>query len=478
MGSGASGDVRQWGWSTLTPESGFNSVSCSGSTCVAVGDVYTSEFIPQAMTETSTNGGATWSTAQLANVPIGDINATSPYSDFTAVSCTGATCVAVGFYFNVANSYSAMTLTSIDGGVTWASAQTATLPLGVQAPNPESVFVSVSCSGTTCVAVGRFSTPVSSYGAMTATSSDGGLTWATAQVVNFPSGVEYTSNNPEFNSVSCSGAICVGAGWFLASSAGPEPFTVTSSDGGLTWATAQPATFASGVQATPPDARFNAVSCSSMTCVAAGSFVDGNGNSEAMTQTSTDGGLTWATVQPATFASGVQSASPAASFNAVSCSSSTCVTAGEFSDVNANTEAMVDSDIVPSSLTKVTNLDVVQIGSTLSASWTRSAGATSYTCTLMFGFMTPSNFTSTTTSPTCSFTGLNATTPYGVAVVANGPDGESASVTSFGTLMPTTTTTIHAKPRPVVRTIVCVRAKKVKRVRGIHPRCPAGYKKR
>ena len=68
---------------------------------------------------------------------------------------------------------------------------------------------------------------------------------------------------------------------------------------------------------------------------------------------------------------------------------------------------------------------------TIIASWPAVSGATSYTCTLMYGYNNPSSFTVTSTSPTCAFSGLSSTVGYGVQVVANGPGGSSAPGVAF-----------------------------------------------
>jgi hypothetical protein len=457
-------------------ESQFVAVSCSGSTCAAVGN-YGNNQAYQGLIETSENGGLTWGDAQAVDLTNVVQNPSSTLSVFTSVSCSGLTCVTAGDMVNPNSTYEAITETTSDGGVTWDVAQPIVFAGGVATDSQES---SVSCSGLTCVAAGTYVGTGIVVFAMTDTSSDGGLTWAIAQPATFAAGVQNTDTQTVFNSISCSGSTCVAAGQYFSAGFAEVAVTETSTDGGLTWATPQAVSLADGLQnATAPYADFNAVSCSGSTCVAAGEFLDASGSIEAMTQTSSDGGASWSTARPATFAAGVQSpTTPTAYFYAVSCTSLTCVTAGVFLDPQPAYEAMTDTNLLAPSISPITNLYVTQNGPVLSATWNASAGATSYTCTLMFGFNTPSTFTMTASTPACSFTGLSSTTPYGVAVVANGPDGSSSSVSAFGAPTPTTTTTIHKIPRPVERTIVCVRAKKVKRVRGVHPTCPSGYKKK
>ena len=107
---------------------------------------------------------------------------------------------------------------------------------------------------------------------------------------------------------------------------------------------------------------------------------------------------------------------------------------------------------------------------TISASWLGVPGAISYTCTLMYGFGNPSQFSVTSPSTNCSFPGLSPITPYGIEVVANGMGGSSLPAFAFASAPSTTTTVKH--------TIVCVRGTKVKRVTAYNPRCPAGWHQR
>ena len=128
----------------------------------------------------------------------------------------------------------------------------------------------------------------------------------------------------------------------------------------------------------------------------------------------------------------------------------------------------------------VTNLQPTRTSTSITVSWTPSAGATSYTCTLMTGFNAPTTFKVYSTSPQCTFNGLDPSTSYGVQVIANGGSAGSSPVISFANVpaAPTTTTTTVHHPAAQKHTITCVKGTVVKHVRAINPRCPAGYKKR
>ena len=101
---------------------------------------------------------------------------------------------------------------------------------------------------------------------------------------------------------------------------------------------------------------------------------------------------------------------------------------------------------------------------TVNATWTGTSSATSYTCTLMFGFNVPSSFSVTTTASACSFSGLALTTEYGIQVVANQGGASSSPVVQFVT-----------PAKLPLTSIVCVRARKHRRITAINPVCPAGF---
>ncbi len=103
-------------------------------------------------------------------------------------------------------------------------------------------------------------------------------------------------------------------------------------------------------------------------------------------------------------------------------------------------------------------------GTSITATWSGPSGATSFTCTLLYGFDAPSSFTETTTSHACTFSGLNAHALYGVRVLAHFPSGAT-----------TVTTTFASAIQVLDSRIVCVRGTSHRVVVGLNPRCPAGW---
>jgi len=107
------------------------------------------------------------------------------------------------------------------------------------------------------------------------------------------------------------------------------------------------------------------------------------------------------------------------------------------------------------------NLNLERHPTTLTATWAGVPGVTSYTCTLLYGFNNPSNFTIKTPTPNCTFSGLDKSTVYGIQVTANNGYYSSSPTSGFA---------------PLAKwTITCVKGKSTKMVTAVNPRCPFGY---
>ena len=109
----------------------------------------------------------------------------------------------------------------------------------------------------------------------------------------------------------------------------------------------------------------------------------------------------------------------------------------------------------------------------LTGSWAPSGSATGYTCTLMYGFTTPSTFTISTTGTSCTFSGLAAGSTWGIQVVATADGLTSAPVLAFGTIP----VPVVVKPKPKTQSIVCREnnGKRQRRFTAVAPRCPSGW---
>jgi LPXTG-motif cell wall-anchored protein len=284
-----------------------------------------------------TSTGGVWGQGAPAVFATG-VQKAVPDAEFLSVSCASAgNCTAVGRFRNASNYREAFTMTST-GGV-WGQATPAVFAGGVQFSAPNDYLQRVSCSSAgNCTAVGYFKNAASGTEAFTMTSTGG--VWGQAAPAVFANGVQNSTPNGNLYSVSCASAgNCTAVGYFKNAAGNREAFTMTSTGG--VWGQAVPAVFANGVQSSVPNDYLNWVSCASAGyCTAAGRYKDVNGNTQAFTMTSTGG--TWGQVTPIVFANGVQSASPAAYMNSVTCvSAGNCVAVGQFKSSSTYLEAFI-----------------------------------------------------------------------------------------------------------------------------------------
>ena len=100
--------------------------------------------------------------------------------------------------------------------------------------------------------------------------------------------------------------------------------------------------------------------------------------------------------------------------------------------------------------------------STLTVTWVPGPSVAPYRCTLLYGFDTPSSFNVTSSATSCTFYGLGTSTPYFVSVAGAGGSGPAAQIFA----------------PPVATTITCVRARHVRHVTAVSPRCPMGWRLR
>jgi hypothetical protein len=322
------------GLQNTRPDSYFSSISCpSAGNCVAAGTFKNTRAGMEAFTQTKTSG--IWGSAIPATFSVG-IQSMYPDAYFNSISCPSAgECVAAGSFRNANFNDEAFTQTQINGQ--WDTAVPATFAAGIQNTDPYSRFNAVSCpSEGNCVAVGVFSNPAERSEAFTQTQKNG--VWATAIPAAFAAGIQNANRGSGFNSVSCpSVGNCVAAGSFENATSGSEAFTQTQTNG--VWATAIPATFGAGIQGTYLNAESYSVSCASVgNCVVAGYFANTDGNSEAFTQTQSNG--RWATAIPVTFGPEIQSLTPNTYLGSVAClPEGYCLAVGEFTNASGGTEA-------------------------------------------------------------------------------------------------------------------------------------------
>jgi streptogramin lyase len=124
-------------------------------------------------------------------------------------------------------------------------------------------------------------------------------------------------------------------------------------------------------------------------------------------------------------------------------------------------------------VTPVTGLSVSETSGSISGSWYPNGTATSFTCTLMFGFNDPSTYSETSSATSCTFA-VNSSTPWGISVKANNSSGSSSADVAFGAAFVAPT----VKKVKKVTSIACTNGKHSKRVYGSPPTCPNGWRRK
>jgi len=278
---------------------------------------------------------STWGSAEPVPFASGS-QYTPSYGLANSVSCpTPGNCAVVGQFKDSSGNWQGYTLMSTNG--TWSTPQLVSFASGVQSVSPDSAMTGVWCvSVGNCTAAGSFRNTTNGHEAFTVTSSGG--VWGTAEPVSFAAGVQNTAPSAYVGRVWCASAgNCTVVGKFRNAAGGHEAFTVSSSGG--VWGTAAPVVFASGVQHPTPNATMWALSCvSAGNCTAGGTFQSAAGYTESYTVSSSGG--VWGTAEPVVFAAGVHNT---ALWNLTCASAGNCTAVGEFTNTTGGAEAFTVS---------------------------------------------------------------------------------------------------------------------------------------
>jgi hypothetical protein len=306
---------------------GFKSASCSGTFCAAAGTYQDGSNFPTGLVAQYKNGGWTFPISGFFPPPNHGVSAS-----LNAVSCSGINCVAGGAYTDFDNKVWPLIAGTVDNGMTWTypvSGSSGPQPDGLNNVDG-GTFLSTSCSGNTCIASGTyedFNQNDNSVGDV-AQSIDGGATW-TYPVDGrlLPTNFGYQSL---FNGASCSANICVAGGAYNENNSNIHAMLVQSTNGGANWSYA--IDMAIGPQ--PSDygivSQFNSASCSGAVCVAGGSYVNTNGDQVPLLAQTRNAGASWTYVIDDTIGPQLPNYSATAAFNTVSCVGNTCTASGTY----------------------------------------------------------------------------------------------------------------------------------------------------
>lgn len=252
---------------------------------------------------------------------------------FLSTSCSGHVCIAGGYYSPVFVRYPVLAANS-GSGASWVFTidENINLPAGF---SQQGGIYSVTCSGNLCLAGGNYIGAFIKYPSL-AVSADAGATWTYAIEKNNQLPPSF-SDEGVISSVSCDGQLCAVGGQYSVSGT-LFPLLAVSTNAASSWTYKidnDPPTLPSSYQA---QGVFIDTSCSGTTCVAGGQYSNGT-LSYPMLSVSTNGGGTWsykvdsATLLPLDYAGGGK-------FYKVICSGQVCIAVGQYND-NATSYPML-----------------------------------------------------------------------------------------------------------------------------------------
>ncbi|WP_207385576.1 Ig-like domain-containing protein, partial [Legionella gratiana] len=293
----------------------FANTSCNNNTCIAVGHYYSDASTRRALLAQSQNSGVTWTYPSSVTAPVFTPN-TYPYSAdgiFYSVSCTSTNsgsnyCVAVGLYSDASAVSRPLLAVSQDSGVTWTFPGSITAPFFTPSNTypfqGDGVLFGVSCDGSICVAVGRYTDTNNIKRPLLAQSTDAGVTWTYPTSVTAPvftPSNTYPFGNPTgsqitfLTSASCHGSICIAVGSYTDSNTIIRPLLVQSTNSGATWTYPESIT-APSFPSAYAFSNFGSLiraRCDGNICIAAGIYTTGDPTRRPLLAQSTDSGVTW-----------------------------------------------------------------------------------------------------------------------------------------------------------------------------------------
>ena len=303
-----------------TNVSAFNDVSCQNSYCAAAGYYFSTAAGAPAfpLITVSQNNGTTWTSNVSSFTPASlppDFSGPSQGAFLFKIGCSGAICASVGAYSTTAagNPGYHLLLLSQNSGVNWISAIDSR-SVGTALPadyttSGANLFFSVGCSGSNCIAGGRyFSSTRNTWLPFLTSSQNSGSTWtsridSTSIGGALPSNIQCASRFSALLGSSCSGNLCVTVGHYQDTSNNRFPILLVSHDGGVTWTrkidassvgTLLPNMTLQSTGAFPfADNTLYGVSCNDNFCFAAGSYESVGGTLTPLLLVSQNSGASW-----------------------------------------------------------------------------------------------------------------------------------------------------------------------------------------
>ncbi|MDR3442571.1 MAG: sialidase family protein [Legionella sp.] len=315
---------------TLTPtfsgSGDLSAVSCTSAHCVAVGQYRdnSSPSVVHPLLALTQDNGSSWKFPTSITQPT--LTPAFANGSLSSASCSGLTCVAVGQYRDSQGGDSPLLFLSQDGGSNWSSPASTAQPDTTPAYGNFGTFGSVSCSGTVCIAGGRYqdSTPQHQQQPLLALSQNNGTTWTFPTATTQPTVTPAYYHLGTYSSVNCNGNTCIAGGQYNDLQGIYHPMIAVSQDKGRTWTFPASITQPVLTPAYGNEGIFSTVSCSATTCIAGGSYTTESGSyvTYPMLALSQDKGITWAYSNIFTATLGT--------IVSVSCNGNTCLAVGVY----------------------------------------------------------------------------------------------------------------------------------------------------
>lgn len=269
----------------------FESVSCDGNTCVAAGIYTSSGNTERPLLAISQNSGSDWIFPTSTTEPTFEPNDTYPFNfgDLHSASCSGSTCIAVGYYGSAGIIRPLLAL-SQDSGSNWSFPESITAPMLTSFPfDNDGEFYGASCSGNTCIAVGTYTGSNGQFHPLIALSQDSGSNWTYPNSVTDAPELTPSGQQGKLYGASCSGSICIAVGSYFI-----HPILALSQDSGANWSYPIAPTTMTPVFTQYPftSGEFRSASCKGKSCLAVGSYLSGT-ISRPLLAESNDSGSTW-----------------------------------------------------------------------------------------------------------------------------------------------------------------------------------------
>jgi hypothetical protein len=323
----------------------FNDVACpAAGMCVAASDYTDSSGNQQGLIEMSTGG--TWTATEA---PLPDNAATDPLAALGGVSCPSAgSCVAVGSYTDTTGAEDGLVETLSDGIWTATEAPLPPTSVGsvvIASPLASATTTAARLARSDTFRLVR---PLTRTTARKVTGT-GTFSWAReftgTRAVTLAGSVSQTKIKaktffevvpPALSTLSCATTdSCVAAG-SIDTASGEEGVTVTLSGG--TWTDSETAP-ADATENT--EAQLQSVTCAApASCLAVGSYDDTSGGSQGLVETLTGG--TWSPLEVPAPADAA--ADPGIALESITCpAAGSCVAVGSYVDTDGNFEALVET---------------------------------------------------------------------------------------------------------------------------------------